>query len=419
MAHQIFYNIGRLYGHFTHDGAICGSDMHAHPFLSEAWMEVMEGVIVATGTGPVPEADEKTDCSGDWIFPGFCDSHTHLIFAAWRAHEFEQKIAGASYEDIAASGGGILNSAEKLAHTPEDDLFDSAWQRLLELMEQGTLAVEVKTGYGLSYEAEMKMLRVAARLKAEAPIPIKVTLLGAHALPQGYREKRSEYVDMVTERLIPDAAQAGLMDYVDVFCDQGFFTPEETAKMLAKAHSLGYRGKIHANELGHTGGIQVGVEFDARSVDHLEHTGPEELSALIESDTIPTLLPGTAFFLRIPYPPARAMIEAGLPVALASDLNPGSCPSGNPWFIWSLACIHLRMSPEEALTAFTRNSAVAMDLGPFCGSLMPGKWANFNRVKSPPVLGNETPRLSYYPYRFAVSHKPQVYVKGNRWQTST
>lgn len=416
MAHQVFFNIGRLYGHFSHDGAISGTDMHKHPFLSEAWMEVMEGVIVATGTGRPPEAESQIDCEGDWLFPGFCDSHTHLIFAAWRAHEFDQKIAGASYEDIAASGGGILNSAEKLAVTSEEDLFQSAWQRLIELVGQGTLAMEIKTGYGLSYEAEMKMLRVAARLKKEAPIPIKVTLLGAHALPQGYREKRAAFVEMVTEQLIPDAAQAGLMDYVDVFCDQGFFTPEETAQMLSKAQSLGYRGKIHANELGYSGGIQVGVAYDARSVDHLEFTGPEELSALVQSDTIPTLLPGTAFFLRIPYPPARTMIDAGLPVALASDLNPGSCPSGNPWFIWSLACIQLRMSPEEALTAFTRNSAVAMDLGPFCGALMPGKWANFNRVKPPPTYGSEVPRLSYYPYRFAVSHQPMVYIKGNHWK---
>lgn len=419
MAHRLFYNIGRIYGTFSHDLPVAGKDMAHIPFLENAWMEVKDGRIIRIGQGEMPVITDTVDCGNDWIFPGFCDSHTHLIFASWREREFEDKIQGLTYEQIAANGGGILNSAARLAQTSEEALFQSAWERLQDLIAYGTLAVEVKTGYGLLYDQEMKMLRVAARLKSFSPIPLRITLLAAHALPTAYRDQREDFIRMVCEKLIPDAAAEGLMDYVDVFCDQGFFTPDETARMLETALKFGYRGKIHANELGRTGGIQVGVQHDALSVDHLEHTGEEEIQALLQSRTIPTLLPGTAFFLRIPYPPARSMVDAGLPVAIASDVNPGSSPSGNPWFIWSLACIYLRLQPEEALTAMTRNAAAAMNLQQESGALAPGKNAHFIRVTAPPLThtGDEKPArlLSYFPYRFAVNHRPKVYVGGVLW----
>jgi len=407
---QIFINIGRLYGNWPTTEAIRGANMRTIPFLEQAWMQVLQGVIVASGAG-TPPSGNQIDLKGEWIIPAFVDSHCHLIFAAWREREFQSKIEGRTYEEIAASGGGILNSARKLATYSEEQLFESAKSRLFQQISSGIGAMEIKTGYGLLPEQELKMLRVAKELKRIAPIPIKTTLLAAHALPTEYREKRDIFIKRITEELIPQAVEEKLADYVDVFCDKGFFTQKETETILEAAQNLGLRGKIHANELGNTGGIQAGVAYNARSVDHLEHTGPEEIEQLLRSDTIPTLLPGTAFFLRIPYPPARLLIDSGLPVALATDLNPGSCPSGCPWFLWSLACIQLRMHPEEALTAMTRNSAVALDLQTQVGALSPGMHASFITV---PAQDPEN-GLAHFPYRFASRPAFSLYLEGEKW----
>jgi imidazolonepropionase len=408
---QVFYNIGRLYGNWNTTDAIRGSAMKAIPFMENAWMQVLQGVIVSTGTGTPPEGN-SVNMEGKWIIPAFVDSHCHLIFADWREREFQYKIEGRTYEEIAASGGGILNSARKLATFSEEQLFESAKTRLFQQVSSGIGAMEIKTGYGLLPEQELKMLRVAKALKQISPVPIKTTLLAAHALPTEFREKRDVFIQRICEELIPQAAEEKLADYVDVFCDKGFFTQSETETILKAAQQLGLRGKIHANELGNTGGIQAGVAYNARSVDHLEHTGPEEIEQLLNSDTIPTLLPGTAFFLRIPYPPARQLIDSGLPVALATDLNPGSCPSGCPWFLWSLACIQLRMQPEEALTAMTRNAAVALDLQMQVGALSAGNNASFIALPAQqPENG-----LAHFPYRFGSRPDFSLYLEGEEWK---
>lgn len=396
-----------------HDGAspLKGKSMQEPPFLDGAWMQVNEeGNIQAIGTGeaPVLPGDNQFNMEGSWVFPAFCDSHTHLVFPEWRPEEFLYKIRGMSYAEIAQKGGGILNSAQKMELADEGHLFAAALRRCHECMAFGTGALEIKSGYGLSLESELKMLRVIARLKESLPIPVKATLLGAHALPPKYKERREDFIDMIVHRLIPAAAADGLADYVDVFCDTGFFTPEETERILEVGARFGLRGKIHANELGNTGGIQAGVAHQALSVDHLEHTGPEEIQSLLNSNTIPTLLPGTAFFLKMDYPPARTMVDAGLPLCLATDYNPGSCPSGNPWFIWSLASIYMGLEPEEALSALSLNGAHAMELQHSHGSLWPGKVASFISVE--PM---ET--LAMVPYRFGSGLKYRVFIQGKEY----
>jgi imidazolonepropionase len=345
------------------------------------------------------------DASGKLVFPSFCDSHTHLVYAGSREIEYIDKIKGLSYEEIAKRGGGILNSAKRLHDATEDELAEQALKRLNEIMMLGTGAVEIKSGYGLSVEDEVKMLRVIRKLKTLSPLTIVATFLGAHAVPAEYKGRQKEFVDLVINEMIPQVAAEGLADYIDVFCDKGFFTLEETDRMLMAGMKYGLRPKIHANELDYSGGIQVGVKYNALSVDHLEYTGNAEIECLLDSETMPTILPGAAFFLGMPYAPVRKMIDAGLPVAMASDFNPGSSPSGNMQFILSLACINYKMLPEEAIHAVTLNSAYAMGLSEELGSIARGKKANLFITK--PIPGYE-----FMPYAYGSNKVDTVILNG-------
>jgi imidazolonepropionase len=345
------------------------------------------------------------DASGRFVFPSWCDSHTHIVFAGSRENEFVDRIHGLTYEEIAKRGGGILNSAKRLQQTSEDELFDGAMMRLDEVKRSGTGAIEIKSGYGLSYDAELKMLKVIKRLKQSSDLTIKATFLGAHAFPAEFKENRKEYVDLLVDRLLPYIGDHGLADYNDVFCDRGFFTVEETDRILEAGWKYGLRPKIHANELDFSGGIQVGVKHNALSVDHLECTGDEEINLLLKSETMPTLLPGTAFFLKIHYPPARNMIDAGLPVALASDYNPGSSPSGKMSLVMTLACLYLKMSPEEAINAATLNGAYAMGVMDELGSIVPHKKANLFITKPISSVG-------YLPYAYGSDVIDRIVING-------
>jgi imidazolonepropionase len=387
--------------------AVKGPDMAQLPRLENAWLLAEGGRIAAYGSmESCPErAARVIDARGKMVLPAWCDSHTHIVYAASREAEFVDRIRGLTYEQIAERGGGILNSARKLRETPEEELLEGAWRRLGEIMDTGTGAVEIKSGYGLDTESELKMLRVIARLKAISPLSIKATFLGAHALPPEYKTNRDGYIRLLTDSMIPRVAAEGLADYVDVFCDRGFFTPEETARILEAGVRHGLKPKIHANELDYSGGIQVGVAHGAISVDHLEYTGEEEIRCLLESQTMPTLLPSTAFFLKLPYAPARRMIEAGLPVALASDYNPGSSPSGRMAFVLSLACIHMNMLPEEAINAATLNGACAMELEDELGSISIGKIANL-------IITRPLPSLAALPYGFGRDPVESVIIQG-------
>ena len=348
-------------------------------------------VLKPTGSVPASTADEWIDAKGGFVMPAFCDSHTHIVYAGCRDGEFRDKIAGLSYEEIAARGGGILNSADLLHETSEDELYRQSMERVREIMEMGTGAVEIKSGYGLTVEDELKMLRVIKRIKETAPITVKTNFLGAHAVGRAYRGRQSEYVDLVCNEMLPRVAKEGLADYVDVFCDEGFFTVEETARILEKAAEYGIQPKIHANELGVSGGVQVGVQYGALSVDHLEKTTEAEIEALRGSVTMPTMLPGCSFFLGLPYGNAKGYIEAGLPVALASDYNPGSSPSGNMRFVMALGCIKMRLTPEQSFNACTINSAYAMEVSDTLGSITVGKKANL-------IITKPIPSLAFIPY---------------------
>ncbi len=348
---------------------------------------------------------EIIDASGKMVFPSFCDSHTHLVYAGSREIEYGDKIRGLSYEEIAKRGGGILNSAKLLHNTSEDSLYDQALNRINEIIGFGTGAVEIKSGYGLTVEDEMKMLRVIKRLKETTPITIKSTFLGAHAVPAEYKGKQDEYVDLIINEMIPVIAVEELADYIDVFCDKGFFTVEQTDRILMAGMKYGLRPKIHANELDYSGGIQVGVKYNALSVDHLEFTGDDEIKALLDSETMPTLLPGAAFFLGMVDPPVRKMIEAGLPIALASDYNPGSSPSGNMKFIMSLGTIKLRMLPEEVINASTINGAYAMGISEEMGSITKGKIANV-------FITKRIPTYEYMPYAYTSNLIDKVILNG-------
>jgi imidazolonepropionase len=405
-------NIKTLAG--IHDVSIqkvSGDGMSKLPSLHDAWLAIDDGKIADYGTmDNFPGIEdwrflEVIDAAGKFVLPSWCDSHTHLVFAGSREQEFVDKINGLTYEEIAKRGGGIVNSAELLRNTPEDDLYASALQRLNEVIKNGTGAIEIKSGYGLNLEAELKMLRVINRLKEVSPIPIKATFLGAHSFPAEYKSNRDAYVDLIVKEMIPAVAAEKLADYVDVFCDRGFFDVEQTERILVAAGEHGMKPKIHANELDYSGGIQVGVKHRAVSVDHLEFTADDEIEELLGSNTMPTLLPTTAFFLGFDYPPARKIINSGLPVALASDYNPGSSPSGKMSFVVSLACIKLRMLPEEAINAATLNGAYAMELQHEVGSIAPGKRANV-------MITKEIPSLSYLPYSFTSDIIDKVIVNG-------
>lgn len=394
-----------------------GKDMQTLHTIKNAFLIVKEDKIFDFGQHNA-ENDKKiaeivayephceiVDATGKMVFPSFCDSHTHIVYAGSREIEYIDKIKGLSYEEIAKRGGGILNSADRLAQASEDELYESAMARLQEMASFGTGAVEIKSGYGLSTESEVKMLRVIKRLRENSPMIIRSNFLGAHAVPRDYIGRQSEYVDLIINEMIPVIAAEELADFVDVFCDKGFFTPEETERILMQGIKYGMRPKIHANELDYSGGIQVGVKYNALSVDHLEYTGDEEIEALLDSETMPTILPGAAFFLEMPFAPARKMMEAGLPVALASDYNPGSSPSGNMQFILSMGCVKYKMLPEEAINATTLNTAYAMGVSDIVGSIARGKVANFFITK--PI-----PTLEFMPYAFGSNKVEQAYLAG-------
>ena len=384
-----------------------GNELSKVKVIENAYILVDEGKVADFGHDSsvldFQKITKTINCEGRSVIPCYVDSHTHLVYPKSRDEEFVDRIKGLSYEAIAERGGGILNTAKRTAETSEDDMFESSLERLKEVIHFGTGAIEIKSGYGLNLESELKMLRVAQRLKEVSPIPIKTTFLGAHAVPSNISKK--DYVRNVVEVMIPEIARQKLADYCDVFCDRGFFSVEDTDQILEAAAKFGMKAKIHANELDFSGGIQVGVKNNALSVDHLEFTGSEEIKALQSSATIPTLLPSTAFFLGFEYPPARKMIEANLPVSLASDYNPGSSPSGNMNFILSLACIKIRMLPEEALNAATINAAYAMELGDQSGAIYEGQAANF-------IITEKIENLSFIPYSFGRPAISDVVING-------
>lgn len=355
----------------------------------------------------INEPIEVIDATGKMVFPTFCDSHTHIVYAGDRAIEYIDKIKGLSYEEIAKRGGGILNSVQRLRDCSEEELFDSAWERLQEMASYGTGAVEIKSGYGLSTQDEIKMLRVIRQLKERSKMTIKANFLGAHAVPKEYLGRQTEYVDLIINEMIPMVAAEELADFIDVFCDRGFFTTEDTERILMQGIKYGLCPKIHANELDYSGGIQVGVKYNALSVDHIEYTGDEEIELLLGSETMPTILPGAAFFLDMVFAPARKMMAAGLPIALASDYNPGSCPSGNMQFILSMGCIKYKMLPEEVFNATTINTAYAMGVEDILGTITKGKLANFFITK--PISS-----IEYMPYSYGNNKVEATFLKGER-----
>ena len=396
---------------------VAGKDMARLGILENAYLLVEEDKIA--GFGKMEDLNREAvyaggdivkeiDATGRLVMPSYCDSHTHLVYAGSSEIEYIDKIRGLSYEEIAKRGGGILNSCERIRKASEEELFDAAYDRIQEIAGFGTGAVEIKSGYGLDTESELKMLRVIRRLKAETPLLIKSTFLGAHAVPLEYKGRQTEYVDLIINEMIPMVAAEELADYIDVFCDKGFFTVEDTDRMLNAGMKYGLRAKIHANELDYSGGVQVGVKYNAISVDHLECMGEEEIACLLESETMPTVLPGAAFFLNMPYSPVRKMIQAGLPVALASDYNPGSSPSGNMKFIMSLGCINYKMLPEEVINATTLNSAYAMGVEEEAGSIAVGKLANF--YITTPISG-----IEYLPYAYTADLIEAIFLKGEQY----
>lgn len=347
----------------------------------------------------------EIDCTNRLVYPSFCDSHTHLVYPHSREKEFVSKIKGLTYEEIAKQGGGILNSAKRLHETSEDDLYKSAMERILDVMKMGTGAIEIKSGYGLNMEDELKMLRVIRRIGEDSPICVRATFLGAHAIPEKYKSKVSKYVDIVINEMIPQIAADELADFIDVFCDKDFFSQQDTDRILMAGIKYGLRPKIHANALDFTGGVQVGVKYNALSVDHLVYVGDEEIALLKNSETMPTVLPGAAFFLNLPLSPVRKMIDAGLPIALASDFNPGSSPSGNMSFISSLGCIKYNMLPEEVINATTLNSAYAMGVSDSLGSISKGKTANL-------FITSEMSGIESLPYHFGSNLIETVIING-------
>lgn len=381
--------------------------------LRNAWLRVDSdrGRFVSCGEMhefPQPfDGEELVDACGGFVLPSFCDSHTHIVYAGTRDGEFLDKINGLSYEEIAARGGGILNSADLLHETSEADLFMQSMDRVNEVMMSGTGCLEIKSGYGLRLEDELKMLRVIALISEASPMHVRATFLGAHAVGRAYVGRQDDYVQHIISDMLPAVAAEGLADFVDVFCDEGFFTPEQTDRILTAAAHFGLRPKIHANELAVSGGVEVGLAHKALSVDHLERAEDAQIALLAKSDTIATMLPGASFFLGMPYAPARKAVDAGCTVALASDYNPGSSPSGDMRFIWSLGCIKMRLTPEEALDAITINGAGAMGDPINYGSVAPGKVANF-------IITLPVPSLAYIPYAHHTPFIQAIYLNGKK-----
>ncbi|WP_343530815.1 imidazolonepropionase [Pedobacter sp.] len=407
---MLIINIKALVGvHPKETPFLRGSELDQLPVLENAWLLLENGLIKDFGPMEnLPNSSAKFDtlnAKGRFVFPSWCDSHTHIVFAAPREEEFALKIAGKTYEEIATAGGGILNSANKLQKATEDELFESASIRLNDMIKQGTGALEIKSGYGLTVESELKMLRVIQRLKATFPIPIKASLLAAHAYPSEFKENHQGYIDLIINELIPLVAQEKLADYIDAFCEKGFFSLEETALILETAANYGLKPKIHANQLSVSGAVQLGIQHQAVSVDHLEETDGAVLTALSESNTIATLLPSCSFYINIPFANAKGLIEHNAIVALASDYNPGSTPSGNMNFVVSLGCIKLKMTPQQAINAATINGAAAMELSDEIGSIAIGKRANL-------FITRPMTSLAYLPYSFGQSQVETVILNG-------
>ncbi len=405
-------NIKSLYGVLDNSISLKrGTEMADFAKIDNAYLFVEDGLIKEFGKmDEIPQSlnqqvSQSINAEGKIVLPSFVDSHTHLVFAKSREEEFVMKIKGASYEEIAAAGGGILNSARKLQETSEDDLFEDAWHRLQELMQKGTGAIEMKSGYGLTVKDEIKILRVIKKLKEKAPIPVKATFLGAHAYPAEYKQNHQGYLDLIINEMLPAIAQEGLADYVDAFCETGFFSVEETSQVLETGAKHGLKAKIHGNQLDYSGGVQVAVKHNAISVDHLEHTGDAEIEALKNSNTLPVGLPGCSFYLGLPYTPARKIINANLPFVIASDYNPGSSTAGDMRFMVALGCLKMKLTPEEAFNATTINGAAALELSNEAGSITPGKKANF-------IITKEIPSLAWIPYAHQSNWIDSVYVNG-------
>ena len=399
-------NIGTLVVDSHGKSRLCGEEMSQLEQLHDAWLLIEDGRFTDWGTGSAPTVDAQvTDAEGGTVLPSFCDSHTHLVYAGSREGEFVDKIRGLSYAEIARRGGGILNSADRLHDMSEDALYQQAMQRIHEIVRKGTGAVEIKSGYGLNLADELKMLRVIQRIKATTPLKVVSTFLGAHAVGRAFTGRQADYVDHVVNDMIPEVGRQGLADFIDVFCDEGFFTPEETARMLEAGAKYGMKGKIHGQELADSGGVEVAVKYGALSVDHLESMTDRDIEHLRGTQTMPTALPGTSFFLNMPFAPARKMIAAGLPVAVASDYNPGSTPSGDMKFVVSLACIKMRLLPAEALNAATLNSAAAMGLSSDYGSIARGKVANF-------FITEPISSLEFLPYAYTTPLIRKVFLQG-------
>ena len=392
---------------------VSGKNMSILPIIKNAFLIIKDNVIVDFGsmnTLGIKKSDKVVDLTGKLVLPTWCDSHTHLVFADTREEEFVNRIKGLTYQEIAEKGGGILNSSKKLQNKPEIELFEDAAKRLKELIKNGTGAIEIKSGYGLTLESELKILRVIKKLKENFSLPIKATFLGAHAIPNEYKEKRAEYIQLIIEKMIPKIAKEKLADYIDVFCEKGYFTTKETDQILKAGRKYGLIPKIHVNQFNSIGGIKVGVNNNALSVDHLEVLTDEDLNILSKSDTMPVALPSCSFFLGIPYTNARKLIDANIPMAVASDYNPGSSPSGNMNFVVSLACIKMRMTPEEAINAATINAAHALNLSDKIGSISKGKMANF-------IITKPIKSYSSIPYAFADNCIEEVYLAGKETQT--
>ena len=390
---------------------VAGKDMSKISTIKDAFVEYENGIITSFGSmsdwNGIEDWNntEIIDAEGGMVFPSYCDSHTHLVFAASREGEFVDRINGLSYEEIANRGGGILNSAEKLQNATEDELYESAFSRLNNLIQMGTGAIEIKSGYGLTLDAELKMLRVIKRLKNNTEVSIKATFLGAHALPKEYKDNKEGYMNLLIDEMLPQVAEEKLADYVDIFCEKGYFTVEDTIRLLEAASKLGIQAKTHVNQFNSIGGVEASVKLGALSVDHLEEMEEQDFEALKNSDCMPTILPSCSFFLGIPYGPAVKMMEKGLPVALATDYNPGSTPSGNMNFVSSLGCIQMKMTPEQVINATTINTAYAMGLEKELGSICIGKKANL-------FITKEISSYSYLPYSFGENVIEKVVLNG-------
>ncbi|HUB61652.1 MAG TPA: imidazolonepropionase [Puia sp.] len=406
---RLIYNIKQLVNVRRETRLLRGRELAELPCIGNAWVLVEGGRIAGYGVmAAVPRGamnDEAVDAAGRLVLPAWCDSHTHLVYAGSREGEFVDRIRGLGYAEIAARGGGILNSARLVAAASEEELFVTAWQRLQELMRQGTGAIEIKSGYGLTVEGELKMLRVIKRLKERAPIPVKATFLGAHTYPVEYREDHDGYIRSIIEEMLPVIAREGLADYIDVFCERGFFSVEETERIVRAGIGFGLRPKVHANQLHLSGGVETGVRLGALSVDHLETMDTAAIAALAGSQTIGTLLPTAAFFLRMPSQPARELLDAGCAIAIASDFNPGSSPSGNMNLVVAFSCIQMRMLPEEAINAATLNGAYAMSLGDEVGSVTVGKRANL-------LITRPVSSPAFLPYAFGSNLIERVMIGG-------